>query len=351
MGLNENNRIFWAIKAFGMGEDGATSFTEVHGLQSVGITTTFNLEQLFEIGQVSIYENIEDIPDVEVTTEKVLDGYPLVYHLATPNTTVGSLLGRTVDKCIGVMSIFGDVQDSASGTPNSQVTMSGLFVNNLSYNIPVEGQATESVTLIGNDKVWSTSSFTFSGSIFDNTDSPLAALGGSGGIQRREDVLFDSLTDGTVSLMPTDIPGITSSGTNEAHSNGVGLAARIQNISVSADLGRESLFELGKKSPFFRSAASSVEVTTEIETLAFDGDLVGATEAGVASGGNNLTDQQIIVVMRDSTKLNMGTQNKLASVTYGGADAGAGNATITYTYTTFNDLTVTHGNDPAGISG
>ena len=71
----------------------------VHGLQSVGITTNFNLEQAFELGQIEIYENIEGTPDVEVTLEKVLDGDPLIYHLATTGvdgTPAGSgLAGRS----------------------------------------------------------------------------------------------------------------------------------------------------------------------------------------------------------------------------------------------------------------
>ena len=80
-----NKRVFWAIFAAGLAGDGETTFTEIHGLQSVGINTSFNLEQVFEIGQIAIYENVEDLPEIEVTLEKVLDGYPLIYHLATPN--------------------------------------------------------------------------------------------------------------------------------------------------------------------------------------------------------------------------------------------------------------------------
>jgi hypothetical protein len=44
------------------------------GAQSVGMTTTFNFEQVFELGQLEIYEFIEAEPEIEVTVEKVLDG-------------------------------------------------------------------------------------------------------------------------------------------------------------------------------------------------------------------------------------------------------------------------------------
>ena len=34
--------------------------------------------------------------------------------------------------------------------------------------------------------------------------------------------------------------------------------------------------------------------------------------------------------------------SRLSSVNYGGGDAGGGNETVSYTYTTFNDFTVSH---------
>ena len=65
-----NNRIFYAVQQVGLKPDGgyyhADAFRALHGVQSVGMTTNFNLSQVFELGQISIYENIEDIPDVEV---------------------------------------------------------------------------------------------------------------------------------------------------------------------------------------------------------------------------------------------------------------------------------------------
>lgn len=352
MSLNNNNRVFWAVQAFGMTEDGGTSFTPVHGLQSVGITTTFNLDQIFEIGESAIYENVEDTPDVEVTLEKVLDGYPLIYHLATPNATSATLIGRSNEKCTATLSIFSDDLDSASGTPNAQVTMSGMYVSNLSYTIPNDGSATEAVTLVGNNKVWATGSFTFSGSIFDNTDEPLALTSGTGGVQRRENFVYGSLTDGTNSLLPGGaggIPGINSDGTNDLRADGRGYNAAVNNISISADFGREGLNQLGLRNPFFRFVNLPVEVTIDIEILSKDGDLIDATEEGAAGNGDNLYAQTILVVMEDSTKIDLGSQNKLSNVSYGGADAGGGNATNTFSYVTYNTMTVTQNQDPAGL--
>ena len=76
-----NNRIFYACQAVALKPMAGLNaqYKVAHGVQSVGITTNFNLEQAFELGQIQIYENIEGTPDIEVTMEKVLDGYPLIY--------------------------------------------------------------------------------------------------------------------------------------------------------------------------------------------------------------------------------------------------------------------------------
>ena len=347
--MSSNNRIYWACQGIGVAPQSSVSFLAVHGAQTLGITTTFNLEQVFEIGELAIYENIEDIPDIEVTMEKVLDGHPLIYHLSTRGYSANSLAGRSNRKCNVALNIYDDTFEAASGIPDTEVMMSGMYISSVSYTLPVDGNCTEAVTLVGNNKVWRTD-FLFGGSgqpnilsTPDNTDEPFA-IAVSGGVQRRENVIFAG-TANNYTILPTDIEGISASGTNNTNSDGV-HGAHIQNISVSVDLGREALNELGRKTPYFRYVNWPVEVTTDIELLSAQGDGVDATEEGLGGSGYNLTDQQIFIVMQDSTKINLGTKNKLASISYGGADAGGGNATTTYSYTTFNDFTITHDRDP-----
>lgn len=349
--MSSNNRIYWAVQGVSIAPEGSTEFNSVngdvdtavvHGLQTMGITTTFNLEQVFEIGQLSIYENIEDIPDIEVTMEKVIDGYPLIYHLATQDSASDTLAGRSNSRCNVVMNIYSDLLDSASGDPNTEVLMSGMYVSSVSYTMPVDGNCTESVTLVGNNKEWRNNTgdtddaFLLTSDMFDDTDTPEATEG----VNRRENVLFGSLLDETVTLLPSEVEGISSSGTNDK-TDGV-YGAHVQNITVSADFGRDNLNELGRKGPYFRYVNFPVEVSTEIETYSLEGDQVDALEDSVS----NVSNQTIVVVLEDSTKLHLGTKNKLANISYGGGDAGGGNATTTYSYTGFNDLTVTHDEDP-----
>jgi len=54
-------------------------------------------------------------------------------------------------------------------------------------------------------------------------------------------------------------------------------------------------------------------------------------------------------VLDDTTVLQLGNKNKLTSISYGGGDAGGGNATITYSFTNSNDFVVLHSGDPASI--
>ncbi len=339
-----NNRIFYAIQALGLAPHDVvdtptgdpSGFLTASGVQSVGINTTFNLEQVFELGQLELYENIEGIPDIELTVQKVLDGAPLLYHMATQQATAASLVGRSNERVYGALNIYSDSQDNASGTPLQTVGMSGLFVSALTYTLNVEGASTEDVTLVGNDKEWFAASTFFAPVGFDGTSSAPS------GVQQREDVVMGSGAAGTVSIWPTELQGIDASGNNVAVSGA--FPAHIQTVTVTTDLGREELFELGRRGPYHRFVTFPVEVTCAIETTTSEGDLIDAKAETL-----NLTNQVIDILMVDSTRLNLGANNKLASITYGGGDAGGGNATVSLNYSNFNSLTVTHSRDPAGL--
>lgn len=332
------NRIFYATHLPGFATLGSETYTPVHGVQSVAINTNFNLEQVFQLGQLSLYENIENIPEIEVTVEKVMDGYPPLYLIATTGATAATLTGRSNVRTSMALSIYDDDFSSASGTPIAQCTCSGLYVSQINYNFPVDGNCTESLTFVGNNKVWNTGqlSYTFTPS-FDNADSPIA-LSGSGGVNRREDVLMGANN----SRWPTEIPGIRNDGYN--YEVGGAYEAHIQSTRVSTNLGRTELFELGRRAPYHRFTEFPIEVRTDIEITATHGDNISANE----SSEDNLTDQTIIIKMREGTVVNLGTKNKLSTVSYSGGNAqqNGGNVSVQYSYSNFNDLTVTHPADP-----
>lgn len=342
-----NKRIYYAVQEVAVAPVGTTTFSAahaVHGLQSVGINTRFNLEQVFEIGQLAIYANIENLPDIEMTMEKVIDGYALIYHLATAGATSGTLAGRSNIRASVCLSIFDDTADSANAgaTQRSEVECSGVFISAVNLTFPVDGNATESVTLVGNNKIWRTSSFRFTGKFPAANETPDAPIA-SGGVQRRQHVLMG--TSG--SIFPADIDGLDGSGYNVADVAG-DFGVHFQSIRVSCNFGRENLNELGRKGPYHRYISFPVEVRSDFEVLSLRGDMVSATEAGVYAGGSNLQERQIKIKLYSGLVVDLGVKNKLSSVSYGGANAGGrgGNATVTYSYTTFNDFLIQDPSDP-----
>lgn len=345
----------------------------IHGLQSVGITTNFNLEQVFELGQIEIYENIEGIPDVEVTLEKNIDGYPLMYHMASTgvtSTSASGLLARSKQQCDVRLGIFGEEFDNVasaednSGDAEVEVYMSGMYISSVGYTFPVDGSFTESLTLVGNNKEWLTGANSeitnLAVSDFDGNDTPLALAAGSGGIQRREDLLLE------YSILPVGIDGVNGTGVGNAYrpnSGPVGdpstmtftelakfkesgLAVHVQNVSINTDFSREDVFELGRKNPYYRPATFPVEVTCEIEAVTTSGDFITALENGdpalnsTPASGTNTSEENIHFVLRGGYSFDLGKKNRLSSVSYGGGDATGGNVSCSYSYTNFNDLDV-----------
>ena len=360
--MSLNDRIFYATQAVGIqghGDGGnVVPGDMVHGLQSVGMNTSFNLEQAFELGQIEIYENIEGTPDVEVTLEKVLDGYPLIYHMATKDGLVGmgsGIAGRSKSRCDLRLGIFPDTNNNVAGggaSAEAEVYCSGLYVSSISYTIPTDGSMTESVTLVGNNKQWLTSNQKLVSTAvanFDGFDSPAALTSGhpggsitaSGGIQQREDVLL------TACMLPGSIQGVLGSGYGNGLNSSTGAPrVHLQSVSVSTDFSREDILELGRKTPYARPATFPIEVTCEIEAVTTSGDFVNAYEFGdsalnnTKASGNNTSEENIFIATRAGYAWDLGNGNGLSSVSYGGGDATGGNATCTYSYTNFNELDV-----------
>lgn len=357
------NRLWWAVEAVGFAPQGSETYTAAHGVQSVGVTTNFNLDPVFELGQSRIYENLENIPDVEMTMEKVLDGYPLLYHLGTNGAPSATLFGRANQRPAIVLSLFPDTNDSASGTVVAQLECSGMYVSSVGYQFPADGRFTENVTFVGNNKLWRVpSNATFSGG-FNNTDVPLALTYDSGGIQRRQHMVFtlpagvttqdsnnqmNATTTNKCTILPPDVAGISASGLNDLIVGTTNRKCSITSISTSVDLGREAIYELGQYGPYYRYMNVPVQVTTDIEVISKSGDWVSGLEGGIYSNYHNTRLATIKLATTDGLFIDLGTQNRLSNVSMGGADTGGANGTITYSFVTQNDFSVTHPQDVTG---
>jgi len=306
-----NNRVFYACQMVGIGNKDGGNLTKVHGVQSVGINTTFNLEQVYEIGMISIYSNIEGIADIDVTMEKVLDGYPLLYTLATAENATNTLTAKSSSRCSVALKITDDTFESSSGTPLSTCVMKNMVVNQISYKASVDGSVTESIGLVGNEKIWSQVWMADFLAVPGTPDQPAY----TGGVARRQHV----------NIAGSTLPSI------------IGNSASIQSLSVSASITREKILELGRKAPYFRYAKFPVEISSEFEVIAKTGDGMNISETQ-----NNLTDETIIIIFSEGTTINLGTKNKMQSLNYQGGGTDGNNATINYSFRTFNDFTVTH---------
>jgi hypothetical protein len=255
----------------------------------------------------------------------------------------GSLASLANNRCGLRMQLFSDTQTQATGVPLASVECAPAYLSSVSYKFPTEGNFTEDVTLVSNDKTWATG--TAAAAV---TDSVLATGSPSDqfGILRRGQWSKNSILPNSGAVSAT-VSGVISSS-----SGGIPSGSKINNVTVSMNLGREQIRELGSRTPFYRYIKFPVEVTTEIEVTANTGDMVGVS-AG-ASGCSNpkaLTNKQIVIKLCDGTTLDLGSKNKLTSVNFTGGDTGGSNASITYSYTTYSEFTYTPPTGTAGVQG
>lgn len=316
-----NDRTFYACQAVAVaiqspGNDGeyseplAGDFQFLHGVQSVGLNTNFEFENVFELGQLEIYDSVLQIPQIEVTLEKVLDNHPTVYSLVG---TAQDLLTDSKKRVCLKFAIYKDTENAGVSAPLHTVYCTGMYVNSVSYQFPVDGNLTESVTLVGNHKAWNNDTLNIPASISDNDTSTTDEPAG-GNVLTRKDVTGLSLPQGS---------------------------DKVQSVNISIDLGREDLLELGQKAPYARIPNYPVEVTAEIEYLVDENTL----ETGDMFDENTqelpIKDQTISVTAGAYT-VDLGNKCFLKSVTYGGGDASGGNATVKYSYSTYNTFNVTY---------
>lgn len=340
-----NNRIFYACQAVAIAKTGETSgnnFRIMHGVQSVGLNTNFTLEQAFELGQVDLYANEEDIAEVEVTIEKLIDGYHLLYLQAVGQVGSSNVVDASNSRCDVYLALYEDnitgIGQTAGTSPSSVVVCSGMVVSSVSYSYPVDGNATESLTLVGNDKFWNNAvtpiianaitnynADTTENDAFNGNDAPLAT-----GLVRRS----------RVDIMNCRIPSQVCSQRHQGAITATVPNSGIQSINISADFGRENQLELGRFGPYNKYATFPFEVTCEFEVNAVSGDLVS-----VSGFGKNLLGSGDTIIIRDlaGTVIDLGNRNRLTGITYSGGDTGGGVATITYSYSTFNFLKVSGG--------
>lgn len=306
----------------------------VHGVQSATLNTTFNLEQVFELGQLEIYENIETLPDVTLTIEKVLDGYPLLLERATEAASTDTLIDRSNQRCDIEIFIYPDSQTEAGSASSAgvaaQVTLTDMYVTNITYNMPLDGNFTESITFEGNDKSWNINDY-IDASIFGE-DTPADT------VKRRQHIVMGS-TPGTSSVWPKDITGIDSSGYNILDGAN-GYSAHIGDITISVSLTREDFYEQGSRKPYYKRAQFPTEVSLTISEIAGGNDPGDGIDAD-SDSESNIVDSPVVIRLSDGTVFDLGTKVRLNSIDWSGGDTGGGVLSYARNYTTYNVFDIT----------
>lgn len=323
------NRIYYACQSVQLtGPSGTKSvknpdYDTIQGLQSVGIQTNFNLEPVYQLGQLSLYDNYEEIPEVEISLNKVLDGMPTIYSMSMGS---GSLADLANNRCGVKVLLYPDTVTSATGVPAAAVECSPSYLSSITYNFPTDGNFTEEATLVSNDKTWLTIANDGVNNSAPTKDTPEGV-----GIVRR------GLWSQANTILPT---GTTGDVSLRAVSGGIPRDIKINSVKVSMNLGREQIRELGSRTPFYRYIKFPVEISTEIEVTANTGDMVGVEGSSNTSCNNPkaLSNKRIKIALCDGMTIDLGSKNKLSSVNYAGGGTDGGNATITYSYTTYSDF-------------
>ena len=145
---------------------------QTNRVQTLGSTTTFRNEDIYELGQLELIDVVDDIPAVAVTLDhNNVDSSVLVQKLCGVSIPKGRLVinasgydgvalsdfARTAHKGV---AIWAPVQDEskmgarADNTIESTMFMDNCFVNRLDMAFTVGANATENYTLETDNKTW-----------------------------------------------------------------------------------------------------------------------------------------------------------------------------------------------------
>ena len=362
---NKKNRVFYGSQVAQILPGGTgvyfTNYYQPLGVQSVGMNSTFDTQQTFQLGALDLYDITENVPNVEVTISKFLDGTSPLYLMCMGgssgisgancvdfsaqeliNKGLGGLANNYVDFRLG---IYDGVNTSSNGTTNDYVECPRMYLSRFTYTFPVDGNATEEVVLVGNNKTWNQNKAENSSADGYVAGDPVqTSMNGypfdthtltASKLARRQFI--------SASQLPTGLGGMPT-----------GVNTHLQNITISANLGRDNIVELGAFAPRTRYATFPIEVTSEFEVVATVGDFVDAkdflSQSGCSVDYRNLKMLPITITICGNTgsadpsipasnlSLYLGSGNQLTSVNYNGGDTGGGNATVTYSFRNYNDF-------------
>jgi hypothetical protein len=350
-----NDRIYYAIQQVSFIRPDNFDYRPGFGLQSIELNNNINFEAQLECN--ILYDLIESNFDSSFTATKLIDGNIPIYLLATAGQSNGpDIVNRCTSNCNIQLGIWGEDDGGVSGVPKKFVDLSGCFINSINYNFPIEGNFTEEISFFNNIQKWNE----FCPLLEETTNNELCDDSNSGitgfidfinsannnvaqrRIARRQDFLFPrevfETNDPDFSVLPNEIFGVVSGVKTDG--------CKLQSIDLSVTLNREEVFEFGKTFAYDRLITFPIEVTSNFTIIDISGEVLNFIESSdICSTIDFVDNQKIRFSTCDGLRIYLGDKNKLTSISYQGPGIDGSNATITYTYRTFNFFNVVHIND------
>ena len=316
MAVSDNNRVFYACQAVAFDDlvSGSGYSTEyLQGVQSVNLSSSAETEQVFQFGEIGIFENYATRTggDGEITIEKFI--------AAPAQGSIGAMLcstsvsGNTIANALYASGSHDPSTPSVgfSNMTDKKLKVKVFILPETSTNLSSGAEAGKVITFI--DAI--VSEYSISAQI----DGPAT-----------ESVTFSCFNFGTEtsSLSSSGIANFSTGGTTVKRGNITGNGSAADSISYSVSIGNEDLFNLGSLDPYARVPTFPASVTAEITEKA---SATFNTQAG-GSGTTLTTNFGLLEVSVNNMVL--------TNTSFGGGDAAGGNATITQTYNGFNNFSV-----------
>lgn len=359
----------WSAGTYDAGY-GTASLTLLGGVQSVGFSSSVEFEQIFELGHLQIFENIEGSPTCEMTIEAVLGmGATSLFEqfTATTEATPGAnaetrnyginMSNFASDRgCSVRLSVHGDGDIMTNQSTTQEYSIYGFqidgFTSSYSISAQTDGAVTESLGIAGvNLSHIPSGAANVARQVTPGFSNPKGTF-------RRQDCSF---------LYRELENGVVDPNTSTKYYN------RVQSASINIDVGREDLLEMGRKGPYIRYASFPVEVTCDVEYNVdrgldtVDGGRFQSNQAiqGIDSDSNceiNPPEGYVLGIegsrrhnptgCSDAGNETGGTMYrflaaisgaKLQSQSWSGGDTGGGVVTVSESYTAFNAARVIAG--------
>ncbi len=304
-----NQRIFYALQQVLIGDGAATeASTALKGVQSVGMSSTTNVESFSAFGSIEATTILQDL-DLEITIENGLGSDWTNGLKAAGYTTFDSAFFDT-KRTITLEYLT----DSTVGSKVTKLITLEAILTSYSVQMGLDGAATESIT------------FQNAGTSVFTEGTPGTALSAQAGTKLCNVITRPSFTNFTYTAYPDCCLETTTA---------PGTYSKVQSFSANFDVGSEKVSALGQSMPFAKFATFPAEISAEVEYHLDPTGGIGTLNSGTITG-SSLDDVCYDVEIAMPGNTYSMDKMRLAGASRSGGDVGGGNVTISESYTGFN---------------